>query len=450
MLHTEKILSPIINIEELWLAVLGELQLQLPQHSYNTWLKGTYISSFTDHTIEIAVTSAFALDWLERRCYQSIEKTLEKITNIKYDIRFTIHSPANKSTSESPSVQSHNSPDARLSKFNSAYTFETFIEGDNNSLAFNASLAVCSHSTVKFNPLFIYSDVGLGKTHLLHSIGHLGKTLNRNVLYTTGEKFTNDFIFSIRNRSTESFKDTYRSADILLIDDIQFISGKEQTQEGFFHIFNDLHHSGTDIIITADQSPEKLNHFQQRLSSRFEWGLIADIQKPTLETRIAIIQQKVNILNLNLDPSIIELIAKHATKNIRQIEGIINKISAHATFMNVPLTYDNTVTIIQTSLKQFRSRLMNKEEVISTVANFYSVSIEGILSKQRDADLVKARQITMYLLKKELNLTTSEIGRYLGNRNHSTVIHGIDKISKLIINSTEDKKIIFQIQDSFS
>lgn len=426
-----------INPEELWMAVLGELQLHLPEHSYNTWLKGTSIASIKDKNVNISVTSSFALDWLERRCYQSIEKTLEKITGIKYIINFVIKSPNSTNSSNTSKHLPTDNTNTKTS-FNPLFTFKNFIEGDNNSLALNASLSVASNRDNPYNPLFLYSDVGLGKTHLLHAIGHTLQTEGSKIIYTTGEKFTNEFIYSIRTRSTEQFKSTYSSVDLLLIDDIQFISGKEQTQEGFFHIFNDLQHKGTKIVITSDQAPEKLNNFQQRLSSRFESGLIADIQKPSLETRIAIIQHKLGRLELKLETSIIEMIAKHTPKNIRQIEGILNKLFAHTTLMNIPLNYQNTLSIIQSCTKQQRSSSLTKENILNAVAQHYQVTPEEILSKQRNAPVATARQVSMYLLKQELNLTIAEIGRFISGRNHSTVIHGINKITEDIPSAIKD------------
>tara|TARA_A100001037_G_scaffold306425_1_gene351387 strand:+ start:17514 stop:18863 length:1350 start_codon:yes stop_codon:yes gene_type:complete len=435
------------NNDDLWLAVLGDLQLNLPQHAFNTWLKGTTAELLSHDEIRISVASSFALDWLERRCYQSIEKTLEKITGKRYSIYFAIQSSSNSNPLKSNTPQS-TTHSKILSPFNSSYTFNTFIEGTKNSLAYNACLATASNLASPYNPLFIYSDVGLGKTHLLHAIGNEASLNGTNIKFTTGEKFTNDFIFSIRDRSTEKFKESYQSSQILLIDDIQFISGKEQTQEGFFHIFNELHHTGTKIIITSDQAPNKLNNFQQRLSSRFEWGLIADIQKPDLETRIAIIQQKLSMLDLKLDTTIIDLIAKHANKNIRQIEGIINKLSAHSTLMSIPLTPQNSLNILETSLKQLRSASITSDQILSAVAQYFKIDTLAILSHQRNAPVAEARQIVMYLLKKELSLTTAEISRFLGGRNHSTTIHGINKIQAAIELKSKTQKDIINIQNT--
>ena len=434
-----------INTEELWSAVLGDLQLQLPEHSYNTWLKGTSITSIDEKTVHVLVKSTFALDWLERRCYQSIEKTLEKITGNKYNVNFVIQatSPSNSISQAKPSL--HNN---KITSFNSAYTFETFIEGPNNSLALNAAIAVSSKEQNPYNPLFLYSDVGLGKTHLLHAIGNSSNQNGNTVVYTTGEKFTNEFIFSIRDKSTDRFKASYIGTDVLLIDDIQFISGKEQTQEGFFHIFNDLHQNGTKIVISSDQAPNKLNNFQQRLSSRFEWGLIADIQRPSLETRIAIIEHKLASLNLSLEYSTIENIAKHANKNIRQIEGMLNKLSAHVTLMNLSLTPDNITNLLQSYNQQHRSQALTKDIILSNVARYYGIEPNAIQGKQRSALIANARQITMFLLKKELNATTAEIGRFLGDRNHSTVIHGIEKITRTQQSSQDQQTQIKEIRNS--
>ena len=432
---------------DIWLATLGELQIALPKHSFDTWLRDTQIFSIKDKQIVISVHSSFAIDWLERRMYQSIQKTLEKITGHVFDITFTIKENVIPFSISPEKIHPDSTRKYGLPALNKSYTFNTFIVGDSNELAFNAVDSISKTPGQSYNPLFIYSSVGLGKTHLLHAIGWHNYNQGISTQYTTAEKFTNEFINSIRTKTTKDLKEKYSKIECLLIDDIQFISGKEQTQEGFFHIFNELHNSGCQIVITSDKHPQKINNIQERLLSRFEWGLMVDIQPPNLETRIALLKDKAERLGLSVDHSIFELIARYITQNIRQLEGFLNKLSAQQTLMKLPITYATTEALLFNNKSQYYKIPISKEAILENISSFYKIHPNDLTGKQRTQQIAHARQITMYLLRKELNLTSTEIGRYLGNRSHATVIHAITKIGLELTKNPIVKKEIIQITE---
>ena len=341
---------------EVWRAVLGELQLQLPRPTFETWLKQTEGISCDGKSFVVEVPTPFAVAWLERRMYQSIQKTVEKITHQPLDIQFQVKNgsphasgvmPGNGRVVDALSAgyvagdglsPSSDSRYHRLPNLSPKYTFESFVVGSCNRLAYSAAQAICEAPGRAYNPLFIYAGVGLGKTHLLHAIGHVCAARGMSVLYATSEQFTNEFISAIRNRTTEEFRRRYRSVQLLLMDDVQFLSGKEQTHEGFFHTFNDLHNSGNQLVITSDRPPRSLVLLEDRLRSRFEWGLTADMQPPNLETRMAILVSKAEQLKVVLEDSVIELIAKRVQKNVRELEGTLNRIVAISQMMNYPVT----------------------------------------------------------------------------------------------------------------
>jgi chromosomal replication initiator protein len=312
---------------------------------------------------------------------------------------------------------------------NPKYTFNSFVVGTSNQLAYNAAGAVADVPGQAYNPLFLYSGVGLGKTHLLYAIGHTCFHRGMSVLYVSSEQFTNEFISAIRNRTTEEFRNRYRSVEVLLIDDVQFMSGKEQTQEGFFHTFNDLHNSGHQIVITSDRPPKSLALLEDRLRSRFEWGLIADIQPPNLETRMAILFAKAETLQVSLNEAIIELVAKRVQKNVRELEGSLNRLVAYSQMMNVPITLESTSRMLDDITADTARHAIDPERIIDEVSHHYKVSKEQLLSKGRTKKVAQARQVVMYLLMYELEMSPTQVGRLLGGRDHATVIHGAGKIN---------------------
>ena len=428
--------------QEVWKAVLGELQLQLPRPTYETWLKQTEGIGYEDQSLVVEVPTPFAVAWLERRMYQSIQKTLEKIAHQPLDVRFQVKNGASSEAvepssrdlqAESPvgdvSNQAPNSHPPRMPRLNPKYTFGSFVVGPSNRLACSAAQAVCESPGRGYNPLFIYSGVGLGKTHLLHAIGQVCASQGMSVLYATSEQFTNEFISAIRNRTTEEFRSRYRSVQVLLMDDVHFLSGKEQTHEGFFHTFNDLHTSGNQVVITCDRPPRALNLLEDRLRSRFEWGLITDIQPPDLETRMAILLSKADQLGVALSENVLELIAKRVQKNVRELEGSLNRVVAFSQLMNWPINLENTSRILDDLNLDAARHSIDPEQIIQAVSQNFRLSPGDLLGRSRTKKIAQARQVAMYLLIYELELSPTQVGRLLGGRDHATVIHGAGKIN---------------------
>ena len=380
---------------------MGELELQLPRPTFETWLKQTEGISSNDTSFVVEVPTPFAVAWLERRMYQTIQRTVERVTQRPLEVQFqvkTTDSMSGRGTAvwdmEDQDTEAGLEPaiiprgSAGPEMFNPRYTFSSFVVGISNRLAFSAARAVADAPGTSYNPLFIYSGVGLGKTHLLHAIGHTCASRGISVLYVTSEQFTNEFISAIRNRTTEEFRSRYRSVQVLLMDDVQFMSGKEQTHEGFFHTFNDLHNSGRQVVITSDRPPKALALMEDRLRSRFEWGLIADIQPPDLETRMAILASKA---------------ARHT---------------------------------------------IEPERIIEEVGEYYRVSTEALLGRTRTKKIAQARQVAMYLLSYELEMSPTQIGRMLGGRDHATVIHGAGKINGEINEDSQLRQDVLTIKEA--
>ena len=441
--------------EEIWRAVLGLLQTQTTRGAYETWLKPTEGIFYQDGQLTVAVPTAWFVEWLERRMYQSIERALEKVLGTATTIQFRVKSGSKVGDSPVPSLTPVE-PDQNLSitvsnppvKFNPRYVFNSFVVGTSNRLAFSASQAVVESPGNMYNPLFIYSGVGLGKTHLLHSIGQASSDVGLTSLYVSSEQFTNEYIISIRNGTSEKFRDKYRSVEVLLIDDIQFLSGKEQTQEGFFHTFNDLHNSGQQIVIASDRPPRSLALLQDRLRSRFEWGLMADIQPPDLETRMAILASKAESLELSIEDSIIEFIAKRVQKNVRELEGSLNRVVAYSDLMNIPVTIDLAISVLQDLANDAARHSVNPDKIIEQVSKYYGIDTGDILGRRRTKNIALSRQIVMYLLSYELEMSPTQIGRILGGRDHATVIHGSGKINAEINEDHQLRQDVLTIKES--
>ena len=328
-------------------------------------------------------------------------------------------------------------------RLNSRYTFDAFIVGNSNRLAHAASLAVAEAPGESYNPLFLYGGVGLGKTHLLHAIGHQGMETGLAVLYVSSEQFTNEIVNAIRYRTTEEFRAKYRSVDILLVDDIQFIAGKESTEEEFFHTFNSLYEMSKQIVICSDRPPKAIVSLEERLRSRFEWGLIADIQPPDLETRMAILRVKADLLNYHIPDEIIAYIAGRVQTNIRELEGCLNRLMAYQQLHRTDLTLDVARSAISSLGNDTREVRLNSQQIIQAVAEYYHISIEAMCSKQRDKYIVMPRQIAMYLIRQETQAPLIEIGQQFGGRDHSTVLHACEKIDRAIkVNSTLRNEIV--------
>ena len=425
-----------LSSRDAWRAVLGELELQVPKPSFETWLKQTEGLSHDDTHFVVGVRTTFAVEWLERRMYQSIHRAVERILRRPLDVQFRVSvedaglaEPGGHADDVEPEKPAAGIPKASRPWFNSRYTFDSFVVGPCNQLAFSAAEAVADSPGQAYNPLFIYSGVGLGKTHLLHAIGHACGAKDISALYVTSEQFTNDFVSAIRNRTTEDFRARYRGVEVLLMDDVQFLSGKEQTHEGFFHTFNDLHTSGRQVVITSDRPPSELALLQDRMRSRFEWGLIADIQPPGLETRMAMLAFKAEQLKIKLPDNIIELIAKRVQNNVRELEGSLNAIVAYSQLMNVAITYESVSGILDTLGSKPKRKNIQPESIIERVSGHYQLDTDTLVGRRRTKQIALARQVAMYLLIYELEMSPTQVGRMLGGRDHATVIHGAGKIN---------------------
>ena len=444
-----------LSSRDAWRAVLGELELQVPKPSFETWLKQTEGLSHDDTHFVVGVQTPFAVAWLERRMYQSIHRAVERILRRPLDVQFRVNvedpdlaeqagQPAHGAT-EAPAVRE---PKASRPWFNSRYTFDSFVVGESNQLAFSAAMAVADAPGQAYNPLFLYSGVGLGKTHLLHAIGHACTAKDVTALYVTSEQFTNDFVSAIRNRATEGFREHYRGVEVLLMDDVQFLSGKEQTHEGFFHTFNDLHTSGRQVVITSDRPPGELALLQDRMRSRFEWGLIADIQPPGLETRMAILAFKAEQLKVMLPDAIIELMAKRIKNNVRELEGCLNRIVAYSQLINLDITYESVSGILDSLGSKPERKSIQPESIIERVSGHYQLDSDTLLGRRRTKHIALARQVAMYLLIYELEMSPTQVGRMLGGRDHATVIHGAGKINGEIHEDGQVRQDVLAIKEA--
>jgi len=432
----------------IWAAALGELQLQMTQATFETWLQDSKLVKYEDGTFVIAVKSGYAKDWLEHRLLTTIKRTLARLVRHTVDIKFIVGSsdkaqqeaktnapllnlPASSTAQPQTQPQSSkNKTETINSALNPRYTFESFVVGPGNRLAHAASKAVTEAPAGPYNPLFIYGEVGLGKTHLLHAIGHACQTEGERVLYISSETFTNDLIEAIRAHTTDSFRDKYRTTDVLLVDDIQFIAGKERTQEEFFHTFNTLHGTGKQIVLSSDRPPKSLSTLEKRLCSRFEWGLIADIQPPDLETRIAILRTKAAFSGAMISDEILSLIATKVQSNIRELEGALNQVIAMSRLTDQPLTPQVAEEALGSLLPQHRE--LSPGQIVEGVARHFALEVSQIKGRSRKRDIARPRQVAMYLIRKETNASLPEIGDLLGGRDHSTVLYGCDRVADLI------------------
>jgi len=424
---------------QVWQAALGELQLQMTKPTFDTWLKNTSLISYEDGTFVIGVHNAYAKDWLENRLLSIIKRALVGIVGRSVEVKFVVWPKERAASKRSAGTQELGpllSGDKELTltpprakspaMLNPKYTFETFVVGPSNRLAHAASLAVAENPADAYNPLFIYGGVGLGKTHLLQAIGHVCQRKALRVLYVSSEEFTNDLINSIRNHTTEHFRDKYRTIDILLVDDIQFIAGKESTQEEFFHTFNTLYAANKQIVISSDRPPKAILTLEERLRSRFEGGLIADIQPPDLETRIAILRFKAESQPLSVPDEVIDLIAHRVLSNVRELEGALNRVVAYAKLTGRPLTLEVASVALRDLLPRRES--ISLEQILEAVASFYGVKVEDLKGRRRSKELVRPRQMAMYLMREEVKASLPQIGEALGGRDHTTVLYGHRKI----------------------
>ena len=448
------------TLRQLWQAALGELQLGLSRGNYDTWLKDTHIVSEEDDIYCVGAPNAFAREWLEKKYRGQIRDALQHIVGRTVDVRF-ITAPAGSvvdrpgirppTPAEAPPVPAAAADrrDSAGAILNPKYTFSTFVVGSNNRLAHAAALSVAERPGHSYNPLFVYGGSGLGKTHLMHAIGHAVITRHpkKRVAYATSEKFTNEFINSIRSQKSDEFRERYRRIDVLLIDDIQFIAGKEGTQEEFFHTFNAIHEEGKQIVLSSDRPPKAIPQLEDRLRSRFEWGLIADISTPDLETRIAILRAKAEAQSVPVPPPVVDFLAQRIVSNIRELEGALTRIVAYATLNAVPVTSELAQTILQNILYNPRRQSLSPERIVETVARYYGVPVEQLRGKARDRQIVLPRQVAMYLMREETEAPLLRIGEALGGRDHSTVLHGCEKIEREMAESDDFRRDVSAVRE---
>jgi chromosomal replication initiator protein len=431
-----------MNAANVWSAALGELQLQMTQATFETWLRESRLHRYEDGTFVIAVKSGYAKDWLENRLLTTVKRTLARLADRTVDVRFVVggeeprsgvtDAPLLSPSSLAERRESHRgpAPTRAASELNPRYTFDSFVVGPGNRLAHAASVAVTESPATAYNPLFIYGGVGLGKTHLLHAIGHACQMQAINTLYVSSETFTNDLIEAIRSHTTEGFREKYRTAGVLLVDDIQFIAGKERTQEEFFHTFNALHSVNKQIVLSSDRAPKALNTLEKRLCSRFEWGLIADVQPPDLETRIAILRSKAAYSGMLVPDAILSVIATHVQSNIRELEGALNQVIAMARLVDQPLTREVAEMALGNLLP--RRREVPPSEIIERVAHHFGLEVDQLKGRSRKREVARPRQIAMFLIREETDFSLPQIGELLDGRDHSTILYGCERVAELL------------------
>ncbi|MGC7871669.1 chromosomal replication initiator protein DnaA [Desulfosporosinus sp. SYSU MS00001] len=423
----------------LWQETLEKLKNELTRPSFETWLSSTQLIEIDGDTLVISVPNDFAKDWLESRYASLIRSSVQSILGHSVSLRFVIPSPEDSlkrdPVLEAPILESTPKPNEQLPNcLNAKYTFDTFVIGNSNRFAHAASLAVAESPAKSYNPLFIYGGVGLGKTHLMHAIGHhiLQRSPNTRVLYVSSEKFTNELIDSIRDENAIEFRNHYRNVDILLIDDIQFLAGKERTQEEFFHTFNALHEANKQIIISSDRPPKEIPTLEDRLRSRFEWGLITDIQAPDLETRIAILRKKAKVENLQVSNEVMVYIADKIHTNIRELEGALIRVIAFASLGSLPITAEVAMEALKDILPSNSSKPITIDIIQKAVADYYHLSPNDFKAKKRTRAVAFPRQIAMYLSRQLTDSSLPKIGDEFGGRDHTTVMHAHEKISQAI------------------
>lgn len=419
--------------------------------SYRIWIEPLSFYDFHNNTVRILIPqdNTMALDYINRNYLVFFKSVISEFLNIPVEISFILNKDiinneeTQKNTVEK-NEQNHTNSENNYehSNLNPKYRFDTFVVGSNNKFAHSASLAVAESPGVTYNPLFLYGGPGLGKTHLMHSIGHfiIEHNPNAKVLYVTSETFTNEVIDSIQNKRTSIIREKYRSVDVLMVDDVQFIIGKTATQEEFFHTFNELHQAGKQIILSSDRPPKEMETLEERLRSRFEMGLIADVQSPDYETRMAILRKNAENYGKTIDDEVIDYIATNIKSNIRELEGAYNKIIAYSRLNNVDINLENAMEALKDIIYPDKSKVITPQLIIETVCEQYGSKKEDIFSKKRNSDIVLPRQIIMYLCREYTDASLEEIGKLLGKKDHTTVMSGISKIKKQITLDSELNK----------
>lgn len=421
------------------------LKDEMTKISYETWIKNLEIQSFDNDIVVLVASSGFQKESIQSRYYDLLTNTFNFITNKECQINIISKDELQEEAINLPNDVGYGYSNSTL---NPKYTFDTFVVGNNNRFAHAAALAVAEAPATSYNPLFIYGGVGLGKTHLMHAIGNaiLRKNKKANILYVTSEKFTNQLINSIKDNTSAQFRDKYRNIDVLLIDDIQFIAGKERCQEEFFHTFNTLHESGKQIILSSDRPPKDIQLLEDRLKSRFEWGLIADISNPDYETRLAILRKKAQLDNIIIDDEILSNIANRIDSNIRELEGTLNKLIAKSSLTNSPITMEMAERAINDIVAQ-QEKVISAEFIQETVAKYFNINAKDLRGSKRSNDIAFPRQIAMYLCRNVAQMSLPQIGKDFGKRDHTTVMHACTKIENEIKENQNTKLIVESVKN---
>jgi chromosomal replication initiator protein len=463
-----------MDAKQVWRAALGELQVSLSPANFETWLRDTALVDVDENRFRISVPNGFAKDWLESRYRSLISQTLARIVGYSVQVEFFISATEPAADGSAGQLTDTGAGDAAplerapatgsqhvrveptrvggeggASNINPRYTFANFIVGSANRLAHAASLSVAERPGHAYNPLFLYGGVGLGKTHLMHAIGNqvTAKFPRKRVVYATSEKFTNEFITSIQQGKIDDFRGRYRRIDLLLIDDIQFIADKERTQEEFFHTFNAIHEDGKQIVLSSDRPPKAILTLEERLRSRFEWGLIADLTAPDLETRIAILRAKAEEGAVPVTSDVVEFVARKVVSNIRELEGALNRIIAYASMGATPISIELAQAVLSNVLYNPKKRQITPERIAKAVSEYYGVGLDALRGQKRDKAIVMPRQIAMFLMREETDVSLLRIGAELGNRDHSTVLHACDKITRESAGNDELRREIAAVRE---
>ncbi|GGH80286.1 chromosomal replication initiator protein [Pullulanibacillus pueri] len=446
------------NIQQLWSNALSAIETKLSKPSFETWLKSTSADAFSDNTLIISAPNEFARDWLETHYSHLIMETLKDLTGSDIDVKFIIPNKQGdiddafnrrQQKKKKTALKQEKAKEPNKHMLNPKYTFDTFVIGAGNRFAHAASLAVAEAPAKAYNPLFIYGGVGLGKTHLMHAIGHyvIEHNPDAKVVYLSSEKFTNEFINSVRDNRQVDFRNKYRNVDVLLIDDIQFLAGKEGTQEEFFHTFNTLHEELKQIVISSDRPPKEIPTLEDRLRSRFEWGLITDITPPDLETRIAILRKKARAEGLDMPNDVMMYIANQIDTNIRELEGALIRVVAYSSLINQDINVDLASEALKDIIPSSKPRTITIKDIQTVIGEHFHVKLEDFSAKKRTKSIAFPRQIAMYLSRELTDYSLPKIGEEFGGRDHTTVIHAHEKISKLLDTDKELQQKVREVTE---
>lgn len=443
------------DYKTIWNDLLLELKKSLSDISFNTWFSDTELLNITNNKFIIGCSNSLILDTINLRYLDNLKKIIESITQNSFSIELILKENFKNELNENVNVSKKSSSKNTTMKIennttlNTKYTFESFVVGNSNRFAHAASLAVAESPSKAYNPLFIYGGVGLGKTHLMHAIGRMIQNNDKNskVVYVTSEKFINELISAIKDDKNTEFRNKYRNIDVLLIDDVQFIAGKERTQEEFFHTFNTLHESNKQIILSSDRPPKEIKTLEERLCSRFEWGLIADIQPPDYETRIAILRKKADVDSLNIPNEVLIYIATKIKSNIRELEGALLRVVAYTNLTNSNVTLELAKEALKDLINTKNSKTITIEYIQETISNYFDLSIETLKSQRRTQNIAFPRQIAMYLCRKLTDTSLPKIGESFGGRDHTTVIHAYEKILNKIESDQEFSNTIQELSN---